>query len=178
MVGVDSCDVSRVTHYSGNPWARFGFRLLAFHHLWSDFPSASSNLYAARVGLLQPRGASSPVWALPLSFATTYGISSISFPLVTEMFHFTRYRFMRAMNSLADDPVLTGTGYPIRRSTGRSLFAAHRGLSQLITSFIACWYQGIHHVLLVAFLLRYLKLFCAETVSTDGGAVLRRLSKY
>ena len=80
------------------------------------------------------------------------------------MFHFTRCCFIRAMYSLADEPVLTGTGYPIRRSTDRGLFAAHRGLSQLITSFIACWHQGIHHVLLVAFLLRYLKLICATSV--------------
>jgi hypothetical protein len=28
-------------------------------------------------------------------------------------------------------------GYPIRKSAGQSLFAAHRCLSQLITSFIA-----------------------------------------
>ena len=73
------------------------------------------------------------------------------------MFHFTGCCFLRAMYSLADESVLPETGYPIRKSTGRGLFAALRGLSQLITSFIACWYQGIHHVLLVAFLLRYLK---------------------
>ena len=30
-----------------------------------------------------------PVWASPLSFATTDGIDSLSFPPVTEMFHFT-----------------------------------------------------------------------------------------
>jgi hypothetical protein len=34
-------------------------------------------------------GGKPPVWALPLSFATTYGIDSLSFPPVTEMFHFT-----------------------------------------------------------------------------------------
>ena len=33
------------------------------------------------------------VWAVPLSLATTYGIDSLSFPPVTEMFHFTGYRF-------------------------------------------------------------------------------------
>ena len=37
-------------------------------------------------------GAEPPVWADPLSFATTYGIDSLSFPPVTEMFHFTGYR--------------------------------------------------------------------------------------
>ena len=34
-------------------------------------------------------GAKPPVWAVPLSLATTYGIDSLSFPPVTEMFHFT-----------------------------------------------------------------------------------------
>ena len=29
-----------------------------------------------------------PVWAVPLSLATTYGIASLSFPPLTEMFHF------------------------------------------------------------------------------------------
>jgi hypothetical protein len=33
------------------------------------------------------------VWAVPLSLATTYGIDSLSFPPVTEMFHFTGYCF-------------------------------------------------------------------------------------
>ena len=33
----------------------------------------------------------SPVWALPLSLATTDGITSFSFPAVTEMFHFTAF---------------------------------------------------------------------------------------
>ena len=70
------------------------------------------------------------------------------------MFHFSRYRFYRAMYSLGNEPVLPGTGYPIRKSTDQGQFAAPRGLSQLIASFFACWYQGIHHVLLVAFLLR------------------------
>ena len=32
------------------------------------------------------------VWADPLSLATTDGIDSLSFPPVTEMFHFTGYR--------------------------------------------------------------------------------------
>ena len=40
-----------------------------------------------------------PVWALPLSLATTYGIDSLSFPPVTEMFHFTGYRELTPMYS-------------------------------------------------------------------------------
>src|SRR5690606_2614695 len=79
-----------------------------------------------------------------------YGISSISFPPVTEMFHFTGCRSAAPMYSGRSHPILIGRGYPIRKSPDQSVFAAPRSLSQLITSFIACWHQGIHHVLLVA----------------------------
>jgi hypothetical protein len=56
------------------------------------------------------------------------------------------------MYSHGGDWILIQPGYPIRTFTGRSVFAAHRDLTQLITSFIACWHQGIHHALLVAFI--------------------------
>ena len=90
------------------------------------------------------------VWAVPLSLATTYGIDSLSFPPVTEMFHFTGCRDVPAIDSQELEQVLPHSGYPIRKSTGQSVFAALRGLSQLVTSFIACWHQGIHHVPFVA----------------------------
>ena len=48
------------------------------------------------------------------------------------------------------DPGLPWMGCPIRKSPGQSLFAAHRGLSQLTTSFIAVLRQGIHRTPLVA----------------------------
>ena len=35
-------------------------------------------------------------------------------------------------------------GFPIRKSSDQSLFAAPRSLSQRTTSFIAFWCQGIH----------------------------------
>ena len=41
-------------------------------------------------------------------------------------------------------------GFPIRKSPDRSSFAAPRSLSQLITSFIGSWCQGIHHAPFVA----------------------------
>ena len=41
-------------------------------------------------------------------------------------------------------------GFPIRKSADRSLFAAPRSLSQLITSFFGSWCQGIHLMLLFA----------------------------
>jgi hypothetical protein len=54
------------------------------------------------------------------------------------------------MYSARDTPVLARVGCPIRRSPGQSLFAAHRRLSQLTTSFIDSWCQGIHRTPLVA----------------------------
>ena len=58
----------------------------AFHllHLSSGNPTAGS---------YNP-GSKLPVWALPLSLATTDGIDSLSVPPVTEMFHFTGYRVL------------------------------------------------------------------------------------
>ncbi len=47
-------------------------------------------------------------------------------------------------------PDFVGAGFPIRTSPDQSLLAAPRGLSQLATSFIACWRQGIHRTPLVA----------------------------
>ena len=44
----------------------------------------------------------------------------------------------------------TSVGFPIRKSPDQSLLAAPRGLSQLATSFFACFCQGIHHAPLVA----------------------------
>ena len=75
---------------------------------------------------------------------------SLSIPPVTEMFHFTGYRSSRAMYSLNSNGRLIPLGYPIRKCTGQSVFAALRALSQLVTSFFACWHQGIHHVPFVA----------------------------
>ena len=47
--------------------------------------------------------------------------------------------------------VLPKKGYPIRKSPDLRLFAPSRGLSQLITSFIASMCLGIHRTPLVAF---------------------------
>ena len=66
-------------------------------------------------------------------------------------------RWFTSLGSLVPDYEFIGPlhgftvqGFPIRRSPDQSLFAAPRGLSQLATSFIACFCQGIHHAPLVA----------------------------
>ena len=78
------------------------------------------------------------VWAVPLSLATTYGIDSLSFPAVTEMFHFAACDFNHLINSDGNDTLLKVPGFPIRRSSDQSVFAAPRGFSQLAASFIVC----------------------------------------
>ena len=39
------------------------------------------------------------VWAFPLSLATTHGIDSLSFPVDTEMFHFSTFGTVGPMYS-------------------------------------------------------------------------------
>ena len=54
------------------------------------------------------------------------------------------------MDSVYDNAALPALSFLIRKSMGRSLFAAHHGLSQLIASFFGVWCLGIHPVLLLA----------------------------
>ena len=61
----------------------------------------------------------------------------MSFPPGTEMFQFPGFASFR---------MTLRSGFPIRKSTDQSLFAAPRGLSQRITSFIASQRQGIHQM--------------------------------
>ena len=70
---------------------------------------------------------------------------SLSFPPLTEMFHFSGCRVHNPMDSGYDDGLLRSSGYPIRIPPGLSSLAALRGFSQLAASFFACRHQGIHH---------------------------------
>ena len=69
---------------------------------------------------------------------------SLSFPPLTEMFHFSGFRVSYPMYSGMNDRVLPRSGYPIRISPDHRLLAASRGFSQIAASFFACWHQGIH----------------------------------
>ena len=91
------------------------------------------------------------VWAIPISLATTKGISFDFFS--------TRYLDVSVPWVVSDnlylDPKIEPLvkcikGFPIRKSPDHRLFASPRGLSQLITSFIDFRRQGIHHMHFVA----------------------------
>ncbi len=70
---------------------------------------------------------------------------SLSFPPLTEMFHFSGSRVHNPMDSGYVNRALPLLGYPIRIPPGLRSLAALRGFSQLAASFFACWHQGIHH---------------------------------
>ena len=80
------------------------FRLHGCHILWPRFPAGSPSFRFdnSTYAVLQPRGVNTPVWAVPISLAATFGISLIYFPPGTEMVHFpgfarTRLYIQRAV---------------------------------------------------------------------------------
>ena len=83
------------------------------------------------------------VWTGPCSLTTTWGISSISFPPATEMFHFT------GLLTIIGVTELLPWGCPIQISAGHCLLAARRGVSPLAASFVALTCQGIRPLLLI-----------------------------
>ena len=153
-----------------NPGRGQGFRLRDYHPLWLAFPDHSANLSFCN----SPRAPGRPpAMSLNPELATPLGLAPvrfrllpfrspllreshlISFPPGTEMVHFPGF----ASRQRRDDSGLPESGCPIRESPGQSLLAAHRGLSQPATPFIASPRRGIHRLPLVS---------CHETISWQG----------
>ena len=157
MVLVDSRGISRVPRYSGTcPASLHTFRLRGFHPLWPPIPERSTRWQVGNSPALRPDRPYNPS-----EQAHWFGLVRVRSPLLAESldcFPFLQvlrwFTSLRGptwpMDSAMPIPGLAGMGFPIRRSTGQSLFAAHRRLSQLTTSFIASWRQGIHRMPLVA----------------------------
>jgi hypothetical protein len=98
-------------------------------------------IYIVHIAVLQPRTARRSVWPLPLSLATTYGITTcFLFLLLLRCFSSEGLRLCLYIFNVA--------GCPIRTSTDQKSFAPPRCLTQLITSFVASGSQGIPHTLL------------------------------
>ena len=97
------------------------------------------------IGVLQPRQDKSRRFGLfrfrsPLLTES----HSLSFPPPTKMFQFSGCDFNILFYSDINSCLLRQLGFPIRKSPDQSVFAAPRSLSQLTTSFIASYLQGIH----------------------------------
>ena len=142
--------VSRVRRYSGTGRQSLWLRVRGSNPVPPAFPgrSAARRFVTARRPAPRPRRRRScRRFALgPRSLATTRGFSfdfsssgylDVSVPPVTSS---------RAMCSRAGDGKRLPPGSPIRRSAGRRVSAPHRGLSQLVTSFVGFLCQGIHRV--------------------------------
>ena len=120
-----------------------GFGYGAITLCGAAFQAASPRLRPAASAVLQPRGRpkTTPVWAPPLSLATTRGIIGLfSLPAGTKMFQFPAFA-SPTERGIPAKPV----GCPIRRPADQRPLAPTRGLSQLVTSFIASASQGIRH---------------------------------
>ena len=90
--------------------------------------------------VLQPPDACIEVWALPVSLATTQGISFDFFSSGYWDVSLPRVCF------LSEIQILLCMGYPIRIPSDQCLIPAPRRVSPVIASFIASLCQGIHHL--------------------------------
>ena len=118
-------------------------RLRGYHPLRRRFPGglASPSSRRKRGPTTPGRPKTTPVWAPPLSLATTRGIIGLfSLPAGTKMFQFPAFA-SPTERGIPAKPV----GCPIRRPADQRPLAPTRGLSQLVTSFIASASQGIRH---------------------------------
>lgn len=143
MVPPDSSGVSRAPLYSGYRLSNSSFRVRGSHPLRRAFPGTSTNLRCPNVGPTTPHQQVDVVWALPRSLAATEGVS----------FDFLSYGYLDVsvprvclLHLCIQCKITLRLGFPIRKFTDQSLFAAPRDLSQRITSFIACACQGIHQM--------------------------------
>jgi hypothetical protein len=144
MVLVDSRGISRVPRYSGTcPTSLRTFHLRGFHPLWPPIPERSISWQIGNSSALRPNRPYNPSQQ-----ADWFGLFRVRSPLLAESL--TCFLFLQVlrwftslrslpwpMYSARDNPGLAGLGCPIRESTGQSLFAALRRLSQLTTPFIA-----------------------------------------
>ncbi len=133
--------------------------------VWSTFAYASVTLYGspfqriraiAQIGNSTVAGPTTP----DAPKCNGFGLFRFRSPLLsesrflsspggTEMVHFPPFAHAHLCIQW-DVPGFAQVGFPIRKSPDQRLCAAPRSLSQLATSFIACFCQGIHRAPLVA----------------------------
>ena len=128
---------------------RFRFRLRDSHTLRSGFPSRSPTGSApclrSTPSVFLPK-----VWPLPISLATTLGISFDFFSSAYLDVSVRRVPFSYPMNSDTDSRFFTVRVSPFGYPRVMRLFPANRGFSQVIASFFGSRCQGIHLMLFFA----------------------------
>ena len=125
-------------------------RIRGYYSLWRRLSSPSSA--QVRLTYCSPQPRTTEVFRFGLfRFRSPLLTESrlISLPEATEMFQFTSSLFVKLWIHFTMNTCLTCPGSPIRKSADRSVCATPRSLSQLVTSFIDDWCQGIRPALLV-----------------------------
>ncbi len=142
MVPAASGGIPRVPPYSGTARTprRFGYGAFTlsgqpFQAVPLAPPRPPGRPYNPGTRLMTP-----PVWAVPLSIASTRGIVVTFFSCGYLDVSVPRVR-LRAPRGWRDRP----PGCPIRTSADQRAFAPPRGFSQLVTSFLASESPGIPH---------------------------------
>ena len=153
MVPVDSDRVSRAPPYSGTGFESRSFSFTRLSRSMAPLPRGlqlTTGLVTLLLPALQPPLDRDPLGLGCCDFARHY-FRNRGFFLFLQVL-----RWFTSLSSLVPGYVFTGpyygftvVGFPIRTSPSQSLLAARRGLSQLATSFIAIFCQGIHHAPLV-----------------------------
>ena len=166
MVLLDSRRVPRVPRYSGDLSRKPDeFSLQDYHLLWLDVPDHSDihqvfdfptrpesyqidshnteyatlpGLTHIRFGLLPFR---SPLLRKSLLFSFPKGTKMFQFPSLASTAYFIQLKMSRHYPRRVS---------PFRNPRIKACLAAPRGFSQLATSFIASWYQGIRRLPLIA----------------------------
>jgi hypothetical protein len=153
MVPVDSDRVSRAPPYSGTGFESRSFSFTRLSRSMAPLPRGlqlTTGLVTLLLPALQPPLNRNPTGLGCSEFARHYYRNHCCFLFLQVL------RWFTSLSSLVPDYEFIGpyrgftaVGFPIRTSPSQSLLAARRGLSQLATSFIAIFCQGIHHAPLV-----------------------------
>ena len=154
MVPVDSSRVSRAPPYSGTCFESGSISPTGLSPSMDPLSrrlQLSTRLVTLLLQALQPPSHRNDTGLGCSDFARHY-YRNRGFFLLLEVL-----RWFTSLRSLVPNYVFIGTylgfaqvGFPIRKSPDQRLCAAPRSLSQLATSFIACFCQGIHRAPLVA----------------------------
>ena len=166
MVLPDSRRVPRVPRYSGyTPGRLHPFRLRDYHPLWLTFPGHSSTeqlCHFPRSPYRPPHISYNPRHATRTGLHTSgLGSSHFARRYFENRIFFLFLRVLRCFTSPRSLPQTyvfskgisghySGWVSPFGNPRIKACLAAPRGFSQLTTSFIASWRQGIHHLPLVA----------------------------
>ena len=104
-------------------------------------------------------------WPGPRSLATTSGVSV---DVLSSRYLDVSVPRVRLLNLCIQFKIPLRVGFPIRKSSDQSLFAAPRSISQRTTSFIASQHQGIHRTPLVHLITL---IFDARSCSAQGRGI-------